>query len=119
MYKQVTSILNRLKIVLLLGFIPLFAGCSDSSSYNVSDNPDIGRSVINELHGYLEPFILALGAAGVACNAVLIIFEPFSTSNPDEALAMAKKRIGIIICAVLAFEIIKIVFSTDFVTFLG
>ena len=119
MYEHITSILNRFKIVLLLSSFPLFTGCGDSSSYNVSDNPDIGRSVINELHGYLEPLVLALATAGVAYNAMLIIIEPASSVSSEDSVYLAKKRIGIIISAVVAFEIIKSIFSRNFVSLLG
>ena len=119
MNKQIANVINRLKIVFLVCCFPCFTGCGDSSSYEVSDNRFIGRSIVNEIHGYLEQFVLALATAAIAYNAALIIFEPTSSVASEDSVYMAKKRIFIIISAVIAFYIIKSVFSKDFLTQLG
>ena len=113
MKKRILLQINRLKMVLLFGMIPLYAGCG-TSSYSVSNNESIEKSIVEELHGYLEPLVLALATLGVAYNGILIIFDPAGNTAADEALYIAKKRIIIILSAVAAFYVIKSIFSTDF-----
>ena len=100
---------------LILILFPFFAGCSGSGpTYSVSGGFETAKNLISYLHGYLKPFVLALATVGVGYNAIVIIFEPASSMASENAVYIAKKRIVIIISAVIAFMLIDYVFASGF-----
>ena len=75
---------------------------------------ETARSLIVELNGYLRPLVFALAIAGVAYNAVTIIITPTGRWSSDEAIVIARRRIIIIICAVISFLTIDRLFKGGF-----
>ena len=99
---------------LMMLIIPVLAGCQ-SAEWNVAEpNSDTAGSLVSEFHGYLKPFVIGLAIAGIGFNAITIIVTPTGRYTSDEAIAIARKRIIIIISAVIAFMTIERLFRGGF-----
>lgn len=109
--KRIKYYLQRFVVFLLF---PTLSACS-GGEWNVG-NPDSGTAsgLISEMHGYLQPFVIALAMAGIAYNAITIIVSPTGRGSSDEAIAIARRRIIIIICAFISFMFISKLFERGF-----
>lgn len=100
---------KRLAYHLIL-LLPLVAGCSSNSgAYDVNTDPSAAVDNVNSIiYAAVQKAVIPIAIAGIGFSAVtLILGVTNNTGSPEEAVAIAKRRIIAIICAVIAFFLIN------------
>lgn len=105
---------NIFQKLLIFAAFSVCTGCSGGGWSAPDQGAETARGLIVELNGYLRPLVFALAIAGVAYNAVTIIMGPTSGRSGDDVIAIARRRIIIIVCAVISFLTIDRLFKGGF-----
>ena len=109
--------IKKLRYLLIL-VIPLFAGCG-SSDYSVSGGYTTAKDIFNETYNSIRPFIIALATCAIGYNAIIMMIGPIGDNQIGDLAAVARRRIIIVVCAVIAFMLLHTVVNINIPNIIG
>ena len=104
------AIIRARYFVLLL--LSLITGCS-GTDYAVSGGLSDAKSIAKEINPVIKPFLIALATLAIGYNSIVIILGPASGSSGEDAIALAKRRLIIVVSALVAYGLLFYLFGTD------
>lgn len=105
---------RRLKAFPLM-VLPVVAGCSGEAGYSVSGGKSDAQALVQQIHPIIKPFLIALATLAIGYNALIIILGPASAPSGEDAVAVAKRRLILVISGIIAYGLLFYLLTGDII----